>query len=166
MPEVAIKHPAMDSEDAKKAPKREPVDPGEYAAVIVNAPLGVTRGVPPLQKISVNFQLIHKINEDGSIEAKWAGRRVFQDYILEPDPSNSFLDEQRRYELRMLLDASGIVYTPTSFNNEHLDNKPVRIVVRHRTGKEKDEDGKLMVFSNVVKVDCPASEAGSDDDLV
>jgi hypothetical protein len=37
--------------------------------------------------------------------------------------------------------------------SDHLLTKTVKITVRHRNGTQVDEDGKLPVFTNVVKVD-------------
>lgn len=161
MPEVKVKHDKLtDPDAANKPPKRDPVAPGVYVAIIMAAPMGVTKGAPPLSKMSVEFQILHNDKND----ALEQGRRVFQDYILEKDPATADLNAQRRWELRMLLDAAGVAYTDDGFNTDHLLTKTVKITVRHRNGKQVDEEGKLPVFTNVVKVD--TAEEISDEDLV
>jgi hypothetical protein len=110
--------------------------------------------------MSVEFQILHNDKK----EETEAGRRVFQDYILEKDPAKPDLNAQRRWELRMLLDAAGVPYTDEGFNTDHLLTKTVKITVRHRNGTQVDEDGKLPVFTNVVKVD--TTEEIKDEDLV
>jgi len=164
VPEVNVTHESLTGADATTAPKREPVPPGIYKAIIMSCPLGTTRGTPPLQKISAEFQLVHKVEENGKIETEVSGRRVYQDFILEKDPSYPSLDSQRRYELRMLLDATSTPFTDKGFNTDHVVNKAVVITVRHRTGRTPDENGNLPVFSNVVKID--TAEAVNEDDLV
>jgi hypothetical protein len=162
MPEVKVNHDKLtDPEAATKPPKREPIKPGVYIAIIQAAPMGVTKGSPPLAKMSVEFQILHAAEKGDTSEA---GRRVFQDYILEKDPSKTDLNAQRRWELRMLLDATGVPYTDNGFNTDHLVTKTVKITVRHRNGTQVDEDGKLPVFTNVVKVD--TADDIKDEDLV
>lgn len=164
MPEVNVTHESLSGQDATTAPKREPVEPGLYKALVMSCPLGTTRGTPPLQKISAEFQLIHKVEEEGKIDDACSGRRVYQDFILEKDPSFPSLDSQRRYELRMLIDATGTPFTDKGFNTDHVVNKTVLITVRHRTGRQPDENGNLPVFTNVVKID--TAEVVNEDDLV
>lgn len=153
MPEVKITHAGITSEDAKTAPKREPVPEGTYQAVIVSAPSGATNHKPPLAKVSVEFQLLYAVNEDGSQDDSHQGRRCYQDYILEPEPAKPDMNEIRRYELRMLLDAAEVEYTDEGFNTDHLVNKNVIITVKHRKGRQQDEDGNYPIYTNVVKVD-------------
>lgn len=164
MPEVNVTHESLSGSDATSAPKREPVPPGLYKALVMSCPLGTTRGTPPLQKISAEFQLLHQVMEDEKIDDSVSGRRVYQDFILEKDPSYPSLDSQRRYELRMLLDATGTPFTDKGFNTDHIVNKTVMITVRHRTGRTPDEHGNLPVFSNVVKID--TAEKVNEEDLV
>jgi hypothetical protein len=161
MPQVKVNHDKLtDPSAAAKPPKRDPVAPGVYVAIVMAAPLGVTKGSPPLQKVMVEFQILHSEKN----EAHEAGRRVFQDYILEKDAAKSDMNAQRRWELRMLLDAAGVAYTDDGFNTDHLLTKTVKITVRHRNGTQKDEDGVLPVFTNVVKVD--TTEEIKEEDLV
>jgi hypothetical protein len=153
MPEVKVTHSALTSDDARKAPKREPIPPGTYQAIIVSAPAGATRHTPPLAKVSVEFQILFAIAEDKSHDETHQGRRVYQDYILEPEAAKPDMNEIRRYELRMLLDAAEVEYTDAGFNTDHLVNKNAIITVKHRKGRQADDDGNYPIFTNVVKVD-------------
>jgi hypothetical protein len=166
VPEVKVTHRDLKSDDAKTAPKRTPVPPGIYHALIMSASLKMTKGSPPLQKLSVEFQLLFGVGEEGSTEhdETHQGRRVYQDYILEDDERWPDISAQRRYELRQLLDATEIAFTDTGFNSDHLINKNVVITVRHRKSDQQDEDGNYRVFTNVVKVD--TAEAVDSADLV
>lgn len=151
MPQVKVTHDSLTDEAAKEAPKREPVPAGDYIATIAAAPLGVTKGSPPLQKITVEFHVLYECKEPK--DTTHEGRHVYQDYILEKDPRQPDMTQQRRRELRMLLDATGVAYTDEGFNSDHLVTKSVRITIKHRKGKQPDEDGNLPIFTNVVKVD-------------
>jgi hypothetical protein len=161
--EVKVTHPDLGSDDAKVPPKREPIPPGEYHAIIMAANVGTTNYQPPLIKVSVEFQVLYPSNNPEETAVR--GRRVFQDFILEHDPANEELSAQRRYELRMLLDATN---TPVSkegtFNTDHLAQKAVKIVVRHRRGKPRGPDEPTPIFANVSKIDS-ATEASEDDML-
>lgn len=152
MPEVKITHPGITSDDAKTAPRRELVSPGDYHAVIVSTPDGATRHSPPLRKISVEFQILFAIAEDGSQSDLHQGRRVYQDYILEPSGSMPDMNEVWRHELRQLLDAAECEYTEEGFNTDHLINKNCIITVKHRKGNKQDDEGNFPIFTNVVKV--------------
>jgi hypothetical protein len=164
MPEVKVSHQGLAGEDATAAPKREPVPPGVYKAVIMGCPIGTTNHQPPLTKISTEFQLIHKVEEDGSLDTQMAGRRVWQDFILEPDERKPDMSKLWRYELRMLLDATGTPFTEAGFNTDHVVNKAVIITVRHRSGKVDPNTGIVPVYSNVVKVD--TAEEIADEEFV
>lgn len=162
MPEVRVTHDAMTDEGAAaKPPRREPVPAGTYIALIVAAPLGITRGTPPLQKLAVEFQILHETETNDEAQA---GRRVYQDFILEKDPSKPDLNLQRRWELRMLLDATAVSYTDAGFNSDHLVTRAVKITVFNRNGTKVDEDGHVPVFTNVKRID--SAEEVSPDDLV
>ena len=146
MPQVKVTHEKLTSEDSKTAPVRVPIPPGNYHALIMAAQLRATRGTPPLQKVSVEFQLIYGIEEDGTGHDETSqGRRVYQDYILEHDDRYADISAQRRYELRMLLDATDIAFTDEGFNTDHLHNKSVVITVRHRKAKEANPRGAFTV---------------------
>jgi len=160
MPQVKVTHDALTGEDAKQAPRREPVPPGDYVAVIANAPLGVTKGQPPLQKISIEYHILYACTEPK--DTTHEGRHVYQDYILEKDPRTPDLTQQRRRELRMLLEATGISFSDDGFNTDHLVTKVVKISIKHRKGKQPDEDGNLPTFTNVVRVDTAETVDTSD----
>lgn len=160
MPQVKVTHDSLSSDNAKEAPRREPVPPGEYVAVIAAAPLGVTKGQPPLQKLSVEFHILYGCTEPK--DTTHEGRHVYQDFILEKDPRMPDLSQQRRRELRMMLDATGVAFSDDGFNTDHLVTKVVRITIRHRRGKQPDADGNLPTFTNVVKVDTAETVDTSD----
>jgi hypothetical protein len=164
MARVAVTHKALTGDDATTAPKREPVPPGKYHAIIMNVAEGSTKHKAPMSKISVEFQIVYRIAEDNSHDDQHQARRVYQDFILEDDESMPDLSEQRRYELRMLLDACDIPFDDAGFDTDDLKEKPVIITVRHREGNSLDDDGNKRVFSNVVKVD--SAEAIAAEDLV
>jgi hypothetical protein len=165
MPEVKVTHAGLKGDDAKVAPKRTPVPEGLYHAIIMSASLRTTKGSPPLQKVSVEFQILFGVDEGSEAhDETQQGRRVYQDYILEADERWPDISDQRRYELRQLLDATEIPFTDDGFNTDHLINKSVKVTVRHRKGSEADSDGNLPIFTNVVKVD--TAETVSADDLV
>lgn len=163
MPEVKVSHPTISGDDAKKRPRREPVPDGQYAAIIMGAPLGGTSTSPPLQKLSIEFQVLYAINEDKSHDDTYKGRRVYQDYILEHDAANQEWSEKRRWQLRMLLDASEIPFTDSGFNSDHLVNKTVLITVYTKAGKERDADtGEIIQFTNIKRVDSLTQIADSE----
>lgn len=165
MAKVKVTHPKLTSDDAKEAPKREPVPPGKYHAIIMNVQEGSTKHATPLSKVSVEFQLLFGLGADGKQhDETHKGRRVYQDYILEHDPSMTDLSDQRRWELVMLLDGAGVEYDDSGFDTDHLKEKTVIITVRHREGTKTDDDGNKMIFSNVTKVD--SAEAVGEDDIV
>lgn len=153
MARVAVTHPKLTGEDAKQAPKREPIPPGKYNAIIMNVSAGSTKHQTPLSKVSVEFQIVHQVLDDGETDDIHKSRRVYQDYILEDDPSMPDLSEQRRYELRCLLDACDVDFDDDGFDTDDLKEKPVIITVRHREGNQLDDDGNKRIFTNVVKVD-------------
>lgn len=166
MPVVKVTHPDITDEDAKKPPKRDPVPEGDYAAIIMKAPAGATKASEksptPLAKIAVEFQILYAIAKDGSTDDALKGRRVFQDFVLEPDETMPDLSKRRAYELVMLLDATSVAYTKTEFNSDHLISKSVKITVKHREGDKKDDEGDFPIFTNVTRIDTLAS-ADSDD---
>jgi hypothetical protein len=160
MPQVKVTHDSLSSDNAREAPRREPIPPGDYVATIAAAPLGITKGSPPLQKISVEFHILYACTEPK--DTTHEGRHLYQDYILEKDPRTPDLSQQRRRELRMMLDATGVSFTDEGFNTDHLVMKVVKISVKHRKGKQPDENGNLPTFTNVVKVDTAETVDTSD----
>lgn len=165
---VRVKHPGIGTDDAKKPPKREPLPEGDYEATIMAANPGATNGSPPVQKVSVEFQILHAIKEDGSIEFEsCAKRRAFQDYVLEPDERYPDMNETRRWEVQQLVDATGIPFELENgllaFDTDHLQGKIVRITIRHRKGRDIDEaTGQPKIFTNVTKVDSAEDPAEGD----
>jgi hypothetical protein len=171
MAKVKVTHPGLTSQEAKDAPKREAVPPGRYHAQIMNVREGSTNHAEPLKKVTAEFQILFMIveaDEEAGIEENQdvthKGRRVYQDYITEPENSSPDLSEQRRWELVQLLDATNAPYDDDGFDTDDLQEKVVIITVRHREGTKTDDDGKKRVFTNVTKVD--TAEAIGDDDLV
>lgn len=165
MAKVKVTHKGLTSEEAKEAPKREPVPPGQYHTLICNVSEGATRHSTPLSKISVEFQIIFMVGEDGQQDETHQGRRVYQDFILEHDEGMPDLSEQRRWELVMLLDACNAEYDDEGFDPDDLKEKKVLITVRHREGKEDDPvTGQKRIFTNVVKVD--STEPVEEGDLI
>lgn len=149
MPQVKISHPSITDDSAKAPPPRDPIPPGIYHAIIMSAVQGITNNSPPQVKLTVEYQILF---EDATHNDALAGRRVFQQYVLEPVP-NPQLAALHRHELRQLLDATGIPYTDDGFNSDHLQTKVVKITVRQKTGTQAGADGVLPVFTNVIRVD-------------
>lgn len=165
MAKVQVKHNNITGEDAKQAPKKEPIPIGRYHALTMKVGTGVTNHKPiPFQKISVEYQLIARIEEEGELNEEQKGRRVYQDYILEADESRPELSEQWRYELVSLLDACGAEYDDDGFDTDDISQKQVIITVRHREGDKVNEDGEKMIFTNVKKVE--SAEQVNEDDLI
>lgn len=163
MPEVKVTHQSITDDEAKKPPKRDPVPQGYYHATIVEAKQRSTNHKPPLAKISVEFQILFQTDENGEDkDGAHQGRRVYQDYILEPEDGKPDMNDIRRYELRQFLDATGIPYTDDGFNTDHLAGKTVLILVKHRTGKQADEDGNFPTFTNVRRVDSVGPVSADD----
>lgn len=167
MPELTVKHKNLDSDEAAQPPpKREPVEQGDYHAVIGSVKPGVTNFEPALEKITIEYKILH----DDKNDTKRQGRSVWQDYITEPDP-DEHKAKRSAYEIRRLFEATGTPFTVdpetklSTFNTDHLINKPVKITVRHRLGNKIDPStGQFPVFHNVVKVD--TVEDVDDEDLV
>jgi len=153
MPQVRVAHPNITSDEAAKVPERTLIEPGDYAALIMSVNLGMTRTAKPLAKITVEMQILRSF--DDSKATVFAGRRVYQDYILEPDESMEDLSKQRAHELRMLLDATGIPFNDEGFNTDHLIAKSVKITIKHRMGRPDPADlaKPVPVYMSVSKVD-------------
>lgn len=164
MAKVTIKHEGINDPDAKVAPKRTPVPPGQYAALIVRVATGATK--KHLAKITVEYQLLYGITEADPHDLAHKGRRVFQDYVLEPDDSYPDISQQRRYELRMLLDACDAeIDADGAFDTDDLDQQSVIITVRHRPGSTPDPDtNEVPIFTNVVRVE--SAEQVPEDEIV
>lgn len=168
---VTVRHPGMSSKEAEVPPKREPVPEGKYATTIMAASVDMaTRFAPPIPKIRVEFQILHRILDDGQVDQTANGRRVFQDYLLAPANDYPDLDQQRRFELVQLLDACNIPRNSDGeFEIETNDmlQRTVFVHIKNRNGKEKDRDpvtGRIPVFSNVTRVE--SAETVKEADLI
>jgi hypothetical protein len=154
MAKVKTTYENLAGEEATKPPVRKPVAAGQYLAAIIAVALGATRGAKPLSKMTVQYQIIHRIEEGKEPSLDEAGRRVFQDYILEDDGGE--MSELRRFDLRQLLDAAQVPFDDNSFDTDDFLTEPhkkVVITVKHREGAEVDENGEKRIFANVTKVD-------------
>lgn len=161
---VQVTHRSLTSDEAKKAPRRDPVPVGTYHATIMNVSTGTTNhNDNPLMKISVEFQILFSIDpETGEKKEDQRNRRVYQDYILEHDDSRPDLSEQRRYELRQLLDACDADFNDEGFDTDDLQERTVVITVRHRESNKVDDEGNKRIFTNVSKVDTAEEIAEGD----
>lgn len=165
MPRVKVTHKNLTDEEAKKAPKRTPLPVGPYHAVIQGASPGTTNHKTPLNKVSVEFQVVAKIEEDDTIvEKPYQGRRVYQDYITEHSDDMPDISEIWRYELVSLLDAAQVDYDDEGFDTDDLLQKPVIVHIKHRTGDKEDDNGDPIIFMNVKKVESP--EKVDEDELI
>jgi len=149
MPVVKVQH---NLNDASKPPPRQPIPPGIYDSLIVNSTVGVTNKTS-LSKFTIEYRLLKTIEGDETM----SGRRVFQDYVLQPgtDPD---MNVRERYRIRQLIDATGVAFAidaAGSFevNTDHMHNKSVRITVSQRPGKQPGPDGSVPIFNNVDRVD-------------
>lgn len=161
MARVPVSHEGLKDPDAAVAPKREPVPEGTYMALITKSVMGSTNKAPVLAKMSVEFQILHAIVNDETDET-CSGRRVFQDYILEPDPRYEDLSKQRRAEIRQLLDATNAPFDENGFDDEDIINKTVKIVVKHRKSREPDAEGNHRIFTQIDKIDSAEEVAPGD----
>lgn len=147
MPAIKVQH---DLGKADKPPARTPLPPGQYDALIANSTLGITQS--GLAKFTVEFRVVKTPEGDSTL----AGRRVYQDYIVEVG-ADSEMAAREAFRIRQLLDATAIAYTTGDggfdFNTDHLHNKAVRITVTQRPGKKPNADGVIPVFNNVDRVD-------------
>ncbi len=151
-----------DPKTAEKPPPREPVAEGVYGASIMAIAMGTTNTTPVLQKMTCEFQVLYACESN---DRKYAGRRVFQDYVLEEWPNDTEGRTQRdMYSLTQLLRNAGVPFTDDGFNANLLIGKSVKITVRHRKGSKVDENGQRPVFTNVVMVD--SIEDVNTEDLV
>lgn len=163
MARVAVSHEGMKDPGAAVAPKREPVPEGTYMALITKTVMGSTNKAPILSKMSVEFQILHGFRSAEKDETH-SGRRVYQDYILDPDPRYEDLSKTRRAELVQLLEATSAPFDAAGFDDDDILNKTVKIVVKHRKSREPDSDGNHRVFTQIDKID--SAEEVNQDDIV
>lgn len=157
MAKVKVTHKQkLTSDEAAKPPARELPDPGQYLSGIKGTNLGIVKGsAPPIRKLTVEFELKHQVLDDARTDEKWKGKRVWQDYILEDDPSQPALNPQRLYELRMLLDATETAYDDDGFDPDDLKAKEcmIWIKVKQASQKQGQKIEDVPFFTNVHKVD-------------
>jgi hypothetical protein len=158
MPEITVKHNVKDA----TAPEREVIPSGSYHALIIKITPGLTNFEPKLQTISIEYQVTK--TAEGSIvndekDDKYAGRSVYQDYILEPG-TKPFSNQREAFRMQQLMAATKCPYKTLeggqiSFNSDHLLTKGVKITVTQRAGKKKTPDPKepIQLFNNVDRVD-------------
>jgi hypothetical protein len=170
MPEIVVKHNVKDA----TAPERETLPSGCYHALIIKVTPGMTNFEPKLQTIQIEYQIVK--TAEGSVvndetPEKYAGRGVWQDYILEPG-SKQFTNQREAFRLQQLMAATKCPHKSLdggqiSFNTDHLLSKAVKITVTQRSGKKRPGDDPkepLRIFNNVERID---SETVVDDkDLV
>lgn len=156
MPEVKTKHNVR---DATTPPKRVPIAPGTYASIIQKVEIGVTQTTPVLDKITCEYRILKNLDNG---DETTAGRRVYQDYILEPNPTNAEMNAREAFRIRQLLDATSVAYTEQdgggfAFNTDHIAGKSVKIAVRQRPGKAKKNadgtDAVAEIYNRVERVD-------------
>jgi hypothetical protein len=164
VPEIKTSLGSLKDPDAAKLPLRQVVPEGKYDSVIMKVDHGVTKTIPPLTKISVEFQIIkHADGADGADACK--GRRVWQDFVLENAPdADPFMVQLRRRSLVQLLEAASCAYTEEGFNTDHLLGRTVKITVIHRKGSQPGADGSVPTFANVREIDM--AEKLSEDNTV
>ena len=152
MPEVKVSHADITADDATKAPPPKQVIPsGVYHAAIMQVVAGLTKTTPPLNKITVEYQILFRADDKNT---DMQGRRVFQDYVLEKMPTDERLSQTWRKELTELLIATGTPYTAAGFNTDHLLTKEVKIQIIQRAGRVMDPETKTFpIFNGVKKVD-------------
>lgn len=165
MARVEVRHKGLTDPGAKAKPVREVVPEGKYSAMLHEVKGGATRS--HMAKITCEFIVLGRVDEDtGEVNKgdKFTSRRVFQDFILERNEEYADLSDRWRYELVMLLDATGCPYDDDGFDDNDLKGKAVLITVKHREGDKKDDDGNPLIFPNVTLIEDP--EPVSEDDLV
>jgi hypothetical protein len=159
MPEITVKHNVKDAQP----PQREVIPTGTYHSNIIKVTPGLTNFEPKLQTISIEYSITK--TADGSVvndepADKYAGRSVYQDYILEPG-TKPFANQREAFRLQQLMAATKCPYKPLeggmiSFNTDHLLGKGVKITVTQRPGKKREGDdpkAPLPLFNNVDRVD-------------
>lgn len=167
MPEIKVKH---NLKNADKPPPREPIPQGDFSALIVSVSTGLTQTKPPLEKFTVEYRLLKWLNkEDATEQEQFSGRRVYQDYVYEPSPTNDEMTKREAFRIRQLLDATGVQYTeqpPESgqfaFNSDHILNKSVKIRVSQQRGKTPDDEGVFPIYNRVNRVDTMEEVAAED----
>lgn len=159
MPEITVKHNVKDAQP----PQREVLPSGTYHATITKVAPGVTNFKPELQLISIEYSVV-KTAEGSTVNDepadKYAGRSVYQDYILEPG-QKAYTNQREAFRIQQLMAATKCPYKTLeggqiSFNTDHLLTKGVKITVTQRAGKKREGDdpkAPIPLFNNVDRVD-------------
>ena len=149
----------LNSPEAGAPPVREVLPKGDYIAKIVDIKSGLTKQQTPQPKMVVEYMILSDVEGVRS----FSGKRVFQDYMLNPEVRGDGNDVHT-YRLRGLLSACNIPIVNNSFNAQPMIGTDVRITVDHRFGNP-GMDGKIPVFTNVKQVDRVASNSENEDIL-
>jgi len=147
------------------APQRESIPPGWYHALIVAAKGGMTRstkvGPKPLLTLEIEYQIVKTDAASvitGEDDKKYAGRRVWQAYILEEITTNPSWSQGESFRIQQLIAATHIEHAfavdgSVSFNSDHLVNKGVKININQKLGTPKQPNDPVPVFNNIERVD-------------
>jgi len=142
MPEIRVK---ANVRDAQK-PVRKAIEGGFYDSLIVACKQGIAKTTPAVMKISLEFQITQRSHDQ---DATYKGRRVFQDYLIEPLPADPERTARETWRLKQVLDACSVPYKTedgsTIFNTDHIVGKAVKIEVKTYTPNPTEEDMKLPV---------------------
>lgn len=159
MAEVTVKHNVKDA----APPQREVLPSGTYHATIVKVTPGTTNFEPKLLTISIEYSVVKTaagstVNDEK--DDKYAGRSVFQDYILERG-QKEYTNQREAFRMQQLMAATKCPHKSLeggmiSFNTDHLLTKGVKITVSQRAGKKREGDdprAPIPLFNNVDRVD-------------
>jgi hypothetical protein len=149
----------LNSPEAGNAPTREVLPKGKYVCKIVDIKAGLTKQTPPQPKMVVEFMVL--TDESGS--RAMSGKRVFQDYMLNPEVRGDGNDFQT-YRLRGLLSACQVPVVSNQFDAQPMIGQDVLVTVTHRFGNP-GPDGKIPTFTNVETVDRVAGAGDAGDIL-
>ena len=150
----------LNSPEANAVPTREILAKGKYVVKIVDIKAGLTKQQPPQPKMVVEFMVL--TDEAGS--RAMAGKRVFNDYMLNPEVRGEGNDFQT-YRLRGLLSACAVPIVNNSFDAAPMIGQDVMISITHRFGTVPGPDGKIPTFANVESIDRLATPENAGDIL-
>lgn len=156
MPEIAVDLNVRDAEE----PKRDALPSGDYHAVILKADPKTNKD--NLSAIGLEFSVLKTDTESiltGDDELKYAGRSVWQDFVLAKGKTD-FITQRNAFRLQQLLAATKCPHKfqdngGVKFNTDHLLGKAVVISVTCSTGKPDPLNPKkeIPIFNNVDKID-------------
>lgn len=151
----------LNSPEANAVPTREVVPKGQYVSKIVDIKGGLTKQQPPQPKMVCEFMVL---TDNATPPSRaMAGKRVFQDYMLNSEVRGDGNDFQT-YRLRGLLSACQVPVVANQFDASPMVGMDVLITVSHRFGNP-GADGKVPTFANVETVDRVPGEGGGGDIL-